>query len=53
ARPYKPAWSVTRAVAMIQEGSGTQFEPNIVAAFVSALPKILTIKDQHKEGVVP
>lgn len=49
-RPYKPAWPVTRAVATIQEGSGTQFEPNIVAAFLRTLPKILTIKDQHQDG---
>jgi putative two-component system response regulator len=33
-RPYKPAWSVGKAVAQIVGQSGRQFEPRIVAAFV-------------------
>lgn len=48
-RPYKPAWPVERAVSVIQEGRGTQFETCIVDAFVAVLPKILVIKDHHQE----
>ena len=53
ARPYKQAWPVEQAVAVIQQGSGTQFEPRIVTAFVKTLAKILTIKTQHQDGDTP
>lgn len=50
ARPYKPAWPVSQAVTSIRAGSGTQFEPRIVAAFIDSLPDILAIRDQHRDG---
>src|SRR5437588_3804470 len=34
-RPYKEAWPVVKAVREIVKGSGTHFDPEIVAAFVS------------------
>jgi putative two-component system response regulator len=34
-RPYKPAWPVAEAVAEIRAGSGTQFDPRIVVAFMT------------------
>ncbi|MBF0622421.1 MAG: DUF3369 domain-containing protein [Magnetococcales bacterium] len=33
-RPYKQAWSVEDAVAEIKNGAGTQFDPQVVEAFV-------------------
>ena len=42
-RPYKAAWPVGQAVARIRRGSGSQFDPRVVAAFVSL----------HEEVVVP
>jgi putative two-component system response regulator len=33
-RPYKAAWPVGQAVARIKRGSGSQFDPRVVAAFV-------------------
>jgi putative two-component system response regulator len=33
ARPYKPAWTVSDAVAEIQRGGGGQFDPELVDAF--------------------
>lgn len=33
-RPYKPAWPVAQAIAAIRTGSGSQFEPRVVAAFL-------------------
>jgi putative two-component system response regulator len=33
ARPYKPPWSVDKAVSEILAGSGTQFDPDVVHAF--------------------
>ena len=32
-RPYKPPWSVDRAVVEVLEGSGSQFDPDVAAAF--------------------
>jgi PAS domain S-box-containing protein/putative nucleotidyltransferase with HDIG domain len=34
-RPYKPAWPVERAVARIERGAGSQFDPRVVAAFLA------------------
>lgn len=36
-RPYKAPWSMDRAVALIKEQGGTQFDPDVVRAFVSVL----------------
>ena len=33
-RPYKPAWDTERAIAEIKSGSGTQFDPKVVKAFL-------------------
>ena len=33
-RPYKDAWPVDQAVAEIQAGAGTHFDPSVVAAFL-------------------
>ena len=35
ARPYKPAWTIKAAVAEIERGAGGQFDPEVVAAFLS------------------
>jgi putative two-component system response regulator len=32
-RPYKPPWSVDRAVSEVLEGAGRQFDPDVAAAF--------------------
>jgi len=34
-RPYKSAWAVERARAEIRGGAGSQFDPRVVAAFLS------------------
>lgn len=38
-RPYKHAWTVDEAVAEIERAAGTQFDPLVVQAFVSALAR--------------
>jgi putative two-component system response regulator len=35
ARPYKPAWPVSQAIARIQRASGSQFDPRVVSAFLA------------------
>lgn len=44
-RPYKKAWSEADAIKEIDHGSGTHFDPTLVAAFMKALPEILTVKN--------
>lgn len=43
-RPYKEAWPIEQAMALLRENSGTHFEPRLVALFESILPEILAIK---------
>jgi HD-GYP domain-containing protein (c-di-GMP phosphodiesterase class II) len=40
-RPYRPGMALKKAVAIIKDGSGTQFDPEVVAAFLRF------IADQH------
>lgn len=47
-RPYKEAWPVEKALGLIDEESGKHFDPNVVKAFKSALPKIMEVYDKHK-----
>ncbi|WP_246841665.1 two-component system response regulator [Cellvibrio sp. PSBB023] len=45
-RPYKEAWPIETTVDYIQNESGKQFDPELVAAFIQALPKITAIRAQ-------
>ena len=36
-RPYKAAWPVDRAIARINRGAGSQFDPRVVAAFLEVV----------------
>ncbi len=48
-RPYKPAWPVEQAVALIRKAAGTQFDPRVVEAFL----EILAAGGDPQGGVVP
>ncbi len=48
-RPYKRAWTLDEALAMIREGRGAQFDPECVDAFMLALPQILTTRERFAE----
>jgi putative two-component system response regulator len=43
-RPYKEAWSVDEAFALIQDGAGSHFDPNLAINFIKIKPQILEIK---------
>lgn len=49
-RPYKKAWTVGDAVALIDKESGSHFDPELVAVFHEVLPDILDIKEEYAEG---
>lgn len=51
-RPYKKAWSVERAVETIKGESGISFDPDVVAAFIEALPEILRIKALFRDDII-
>ncbi|MEO5332211.1 MAG: two-component system response regulator [Magnetococcus sp. YQC-5] len=48
-RPYKKAWPVEHAVRVIEENSGTHFDPQLIRPFKDVLPQILEIKEHYSE----
>lgn len=52
-RPYKPSWSINDAANWIRQQSGTLFDPQLVAAFDIALPKIMLIRDLYCDDIDP
>ena len=47
-RPYKEAWPVARALDVIRGEVGQHFDPEVVAAFEAALPRVMEIYEKHK-----
>lgn len=48
-RPYKKAWPVEEAVALIRKESGSHFDPQVVDHFMLLLDEILLIRDRYVE----
>ena len=48
-RCYKDAWETDKAIDYITELSGKQFDPAVVKAFHSSLPKILEAKQTYED----
>ena len=46
-RPYKEAWSIEKAVALISEESGRHFDPAIVEIFIDNIDEIIEIKERY------
>ena len=49
-RVYKPPMSVDMAVTLISEGRGSQFDPDVVDAFVSARPVFAAIAARYPDS---
>jgi len=49
-RPYKKAWTVEDAVQLIEENSGSHFDPSLVPLFLNVLPGIKEIKERCSEA---
>ena len=43
-RVYKPAFPIDKCVEILQEGSGTQFDPEVIAAFMKAQSEIVAVR---------
>jgi putative two-component system response regulator len=51
ARPYKPAWDVDRAVALLRDSRGQHFDPACVDAFLAELDAVLAIRRRYQDEV--
>lgn len=50
-RVYKQAFPIEKAISMIQEGAGTQFDPKCVEVFLEALPEVkIVLRKYNQEG---
>ena len=50
-RVYKPAFPLEKALAILQEGAGTQFDAKCVEVFMDALPEVKLILKKYNPGV--
>ena len=48
-RPYKKAWPVEDAIALLQQESGRHFDPHLVQRFIELMPEIQRIRAQWPE----
>ncbi|MCR5685794.1 MAG: HD domain-containing protein [Lachnospiraceae bacterium] len=51
-RVYKPAFPLEKALEMITEGSGSQFDPKCVEAFMDSLPEVRVILNKYSGNAV-
>lgn len=52
-RPYKPAWEIDRAVALLKEQAGRHFDPALVAHFLANLPAIEAVRERWADAPYP
>jgi putative two-component system response regulator len=48
-RPYKEAWPVDQARALVREQAGKHFDPVLAALFFDRLDEILRIRDRFQD----
>ena len=49
AKPYKPAWDVGRALSVMKDSSGTQFDPECMDAFLYVIEDVLAVRNEHAD----
>lgn len=52
-RPYKRAWHIDDALALLQEQAGKHFDPQLISLFVAELPAILAIRERFADQPEP
>ena len=50
-RIYKPAFTMEKAIEILQEGAGTQFDAKCVEVFIDALPEVKEILNKYSANV--
>ena len=48
-RVYKPAFSVEKAIEILKEGSGTQFDPKCIEVFLEDIDLVKDVMEQYKQ----
>ncbi len=48
-RPYKEPFSLAKAFGIIKEGRGSQFDPQVVDAFLAVEDEILSIREKYRD----
>ena len=48
-RVYKPAFPIEKALQIIEEGAGTQFDPKCVEVFLEALPEVKAVLEKYNQ----
>ena len=48
-RPYKPAFSLEKCFAMIEEDSGSHFDPRVAAAFLARRDDVEAIHYMYRD----
>ncbi|MCR5238178.1 MAG: HD domain-containing protein [Lachnospiraceae bacterium] len=48
-RVYKPAFPLEKALAILEEGKGTQFDPKCVEVFMDALPEVKVVLRKYNK----
>ncbi len=48
-RPYKRAWTIEDAVALLEKEAGHHFDPTLVSLFVTQLPRMLAIRERYRD----
>ena len=49
-RPYKDPWPIEQCVQTIIDGAGTAFDPDLIPAFLKALPQMKLVHEMYAEG---
>ena len=52
-RPYREGMPLERAEAILKDGAGKQWDPDMIEAFFRALPDILSIKKTYQPAAQP
>ncbi|MFT6275278.1 MAG: putative two-component system response regulator, partial [Halioglobus sp.] len=50
ARPYKKAWPVQEALDHLQQKSGSQFDPELVALFIDNIEQVQECKSRFSDN---
>lgn len=48
-RIYKPPFPLEKALSIIQEGAGTQFDPKVVEVFMESIDEVVKVMNKYKE----
>jgi len=48
-RPYKKAWPLEDAVALLERGRAAHFDPDLVDVFLASMDEVLAIKEEFKD----